>query len=180
MWLVLQIAGGIVLAYVIIANGAAIWRYSKAAMVTLVGVAALIAIGLALTEAVAYAGETGLIVKILRGIGTVVIAIVALAAMFVAAWSLSQLLKRAFFRSWTPKDGQIIALMMFNFLFATAVISFPPMSEWIKPIDQYSRSIGWADGLPMLVALTIAMWPCAVHALVVYFSRGRDQAIVEP
>ena len=161
MWLAIQIAAGIVLAYVIIRNGLQVWRYSVGLLAILAILAVYLFIGTTAFQAVeSYGGFGTVAAKVLHYAGLFAGIIAFFAAIYVEGFALKTITNRLFNRDWQPKNA-LWYLGGLNFFFTMLALSgFSLTNEGpiLGPLDQYGRANGWDDGLVLGVCLLVSLW----------------------
>lgn len=161
MWLILQIAAGIVLAYVIIKNGAAVWRFSVGALI-LTGISVgVIALGSMASDA---AGNSGVFAKVAEIVGMLVFAIILIISLLVAGSSIRRIGQRISQLKFLSKI-EAIWLGMANLnlvILILAIFQFGIGIDLLQPLNRVSRAQGWDDTLPVLAWIILSLWPVPI------------------
>ena len=162
----IQVAAGIVLAYVVIVNQAAILRSIKWLTGAIFGIAVIGLIIWGASETVSalspYSGK--FISKAVSFVGVVLILIVA-AAGGGGLWMLWNFWRKS---EYLPKSDEAqFAMLLFMsvtnvflvWLATSPVLTYSLAGQWYNPIDQWSRANGHADGGAIAVASLFWLWP---------------------
>lgn len=177
MWLTIQIAAGIVLAYVVIRNGSAVWRYSLGLMVLTAMIAAVIVVGSFANDAAEqFGGLSGIAAKAARFVGLIMVAGIYVMGMFGEGYAVKVIFNRVFHRQWIPSETMLFMLGVGNFMFSgLAIQGFDLTNEGpiLGPIDDYSRAHGWADGLTVAAWFTFSLW---IVPLAIWLDRRQTSA----
>lgn len=182
MWLTLQVAAGIVLAYVIIRNGAAVWRFSIGALIVVgiaIGVFALASIA---NEATAdYGGIGAVILDILKFVGGFLALIGFPLVVYATGCAISYIIFNLTKGKW-PQDKWTLFLGFFNFgltgltLQGFTLTSSGPIFE---ATNAYGRAHGLEDGLTVALWLIVSTWPLVVAYVLKRNSDNVDPSITE-
>lgn len=162
MFLTIQIAAGIVLAYAVIANRHAImkstrWLGGALAVIAFFGLLIWLG-GEAVGAASPYVGK--FYPKIARFAGVMLILLVGLMGGIT-------LLLLAHMLGWRKgkKDSQgLVAVASFANVAFVALVTWPILAftiigDWYDAIDQWSRANGYADGGALALAAVFWLWP---------------------
>jgi hypothetical protein len=167
MLLIIQIAAGIVLGFVIITYRAALLRYIKwiaafVAILALIGLAVWIgseAVGLAEP----YLG------KIISKIGMIIGVLVLFGVGALGGLSFRELVYQLGWRKRRPStiggppESAVILASLANILLVYAIswpiLQFTLVGGWYESIDQWSRENGFADGGALLATAIFWLWP---------------------
>lgn len=162
MFLTLQIAAGIVIAYAVIANRLAIiksarWLGGALAVIAFFGVLIWLG-GEAIGAASPYIGK--FYPKIARFAGIMLILAVGLVGGIC-------LLQLAHMLGWRrgkeDSEGLVAAASFANVAFVSLlswpILAFTIIGDWYGAIDQWSRANGYADGGALAVASVFWLWP---------------------
>lgn len=145
MWLIVQIAAGIVLAYILIRNGALVWRYSIGLLALFTAAAVLVFAGAFANEALAsYGGFSGTAAKAFKLVGWAVAAVIYVLCLLAEGWAVQSIANRLFRREVVRGLGTFVAGFANFFLTGFALQGFDLSSNGpiLGPIDDYSRSLG--------------------------------------
>ena len=162
MFLTIQIAAGIVLAYALIANRLAIMKSAKwlaGALVVIACFGFMIWLGSgAIDEASPYVGK--FYPRIARFAGGMLI----VAAGLVGGISLLLLAGALGWRKGKEDSEMLIAAASaanaaFVAIVTWPILSFTIIGDWYDAIDQWSRANGYADGGTFAVAAVFWLWP---------------------
>jgi len=180
MWLTLQIAAGIVLAYVIIKNGASVWRWSLAAISVLAIAVAVFFLAYSANEAAAeQGGLIGILRTLLGIIAMLIFGITLLAAMTASGWSLMKIFGRMLKRDFSG-EKRVFFLGMGNFFFTMLALQGFDMTDSgpiFRATNAFGRAHGLADGVTVALAGLASLWPVLVWYLFVRKAKGIDADI---
>lgn len=162
MLLTLQIAAGIVLAYVIIANREPILRMLQSLAGIAAGIAALAAVGFGGFWLLTLAGEYW------KSIVSGVVFVASLGLFAVGAYGLVLIFRRLF-RTTKPDllaDGSEVLLLLFAMINLALVYAasvplsqYTPLDSWWADVDQWSRANDFADLWTMFLGSLCSLWP---------------------
>lgn len=174
MWLTIQIAAGIVLAYVIIRNGAAVWRFSISALiVVIIAVAAFTLASFANQATAEHGGLVGVFVKLVTGAGFLLGLVAFITCIFWSGLSISSVISHFTKGKW-PEDKWTLFLGIVNFMltgFALQGFSLASNGPIFKATDSFGRAHGLADGVTMLLWVAVSLWPVPLA----YFFKRKSQ-----
>lgn len=177
MLLTLQIAAGIVLAYVIIANGRAAVKILGYLGAGVVAVAVMVIAYWAASSA--FTAASPKLWSILPRLGMMIGSLALL--MFIIMGALGFLwILREFTRnpSALSKTALIVATLANSgvVLLSSYMLDFLPVGAWIKAGDEWSRANGYADGLIVAAFAIGCLWPYMILPII-RLVRGR---LVQP
>lgn len=164
LFLTLQIAAGIVIAYAVIANRQAIIKSASWLGGALAVIAFLVVLiwlgGEALGAASPYIGK--FYPKVARFVGVMLI----LAIGLIGGICLLQLAHALGWRKGKEDSEGLVAAASFANVALVALVTWPILSftiigDWYDAIDQWSRVNGHADGGALAVAAVFWLWPVA-------------------
>lgn len=197
--LTLQIAAGIVLAYIIIVNQQKVLAVGR----WLLGAAAfclvIVAIGWAGSAAVQFAGSAvpqKVLGKLFILIGCVPLFALAasgsLGMMMLAGLLFGKRPERvlsAFTKLCLP-DGEnrsgclfgialVMVTVLINFGLSFPVWAYTPIGNWYDAVDAYGRANGWQDGLSVFFGMALWQWvwiPLGIYFLVTRLGRRQKRS----
>lgn len=162
MWLTIQIAAGIILAYVIIRHGAAVWKYSLGLVMVGAIFAAIILVGSFASQAVeGYGGLGEIATKGLHILGVMIAIGIYVTGLFGEGYAIRVIFNRVFHRQWSPSETTQFFAGAGNFMFTGLALQGFDLTEngpIMGPIDAYGRAHGWADGLTVAAWLVVSLW----------------------
>lgn len=180
MWLTIQIAAGIVLAYVIIRNGAAVWPYSLGALAiaAIVGTI-MIAAAFAQDTAQQYGGVGAILATSLRYAGIVLAVLTYIMGLVFTGFSLGELYKRVSGRE-IKFETALLFFAVFNFFLSMlALQGFNLFDEGpvMRELRRIGNAYGLADGLQVGAAFLLSLWPIALERYLA--RRGSKRVALE-
>ena len=179
MWLSIQIAAGIVLAYVIIKNGAAVWRFSLGLVITVAVAAALLALGVFAEDAAAdYGGIGAVFYKGVELVGMLLGAMLFIGCVFGEGYSIAIIVQNTIKRNW-HSDNRYFFMGVANFFVAgLALQGFNIFDEGpiVRATNAFGRAHGLSDGITVFVWLIASLWPVPWAYWIKRKERNSDHA----
>lgn len=197
----LQVAAGIVLAYLIIVNQKkllALGGWVLGALATMVAIGALIWAGVAAVQFAGSAISPKMWEKLWTLVGVIpvfILAFTAMLGMLLLAGLLvgrkPEAMSRGLFKALEVEDGKEagtagcigliglgIAMMLVNYAISFPVWAFTPVGSWYEAVDAYGRSHDWKDGLSVFFGALLWQWvwiPLGIHFGVKRLRAGKPQ-----
>lgn len=181
MFLIVQIALGIVLGFLLIQYHRQIGHGIWLLLSLLLAIAVVVFFVWVGNEAVSSITEDGALMRFWRGLTSMVIPLLAL--VIVAAGGLGFQFLVEMWRKPKPKAAEdetswpILMYSLANCVLITFVYyglaAFTPLGVVGDSIDSYSRANGWQDGLSVLAFAAVTLWPWLALLAIIRLTKPR-------
>jgi hypothetical protein len=187
MFLIVQIALGIVLGFLLIQYHRQIGHGIWLLLSLLLAIAVVVFFVWVGSEAVSSITEDGALMRFWRGLTSMVIPLLAL--VIAAAGGLGFQFLVEMWRKPKPKtaekeaDWPIVLYSLANGVLVTLVYyglaAITPLGAVGDSIDSYSRANGWQDGLTVFAFVAVLLWPWPVLFAIKKFAKPRTLPVVQ-
>lgn len=179
MLLIIQIALGIVLGFLLIQYHQQIGRGLRMTLLFLVAITAVVFFGWVGSEITTSLSESGLWVRAWNALASMILPLLCLAIVAFAGLGFQFLIEMKWpTRTDKARDDSSWPILLYGFANALlttlayyGLAAFTPLGNVGDFIDSYGRANGWADGLTVLSFSLATLWPWLVLLLIRKFTK---------